>query len=165
MSQVTLSKHPYMFACSLILKMKAMCSSETSVNLYQTTRRHIRKETTLHWLPCSKYPCFYARCLLQATCSSETSVDFNELRDVVSYKIEAVKNFYSLPPITNCFIIILLLFRKWTIKFTADINSLWIAKTIHDSTPKRNSFLTKILVPVDLPLLKFCCLFWWLLHQ
>jgi hypothetical protein len=53
-----------MLDCSLILKMKVVYSSETSVNLYKTTRRYILHDTILHSDSCENigfsnvYSCF-----------------------------------------------------------------------------------------------------------
>jgi hypothetical protein len=53
------------------LKMEAICSSETSVESQQTTRRHIPEEDTLH-----NHRCENLKSYITNTCSSETSVDF-----------------------------------------------------------------------------------------
>jgi hypothetical protein len=94
-----------------------------------TTSHSKRSYTSLITCVHKKLP-FCSHCLLEDTCSSETSVDFTGLRDVISHKTEAVNIFYCLPPIINYFINILLRCRKGTIKFATDIKSLWIANII-----------------------------------
>jgi hypothetical protein len=69
-------------ACSSILRMEAVYSSETFINFYQITRRHIPDESKLHshWRENQKFNTVHI-----CTSISNNSIQFNSIQFVFIY--------------------------------------------------------------------------------